>query len=834
MTDSLCQYPMSLALAILLLTWTSTSPSVYVIYTGAAATASCVAATQTYHQVGGIHTVTLPYNSADLSSVACINSLGSGNGSPVKWAPINYSDLYYPIPMSESLARVSRCFTDPSQNGLWGNYMQNPFISIPQDISNVDPAWTPATCTAGFLGAMDPPRALHPAVSMVPIHAPANALPQPQTISKPAVTALPGQPIPAPIVAPMTAPTATKGSASQNLGAADPGKGAEPDPGTEPAPVEPFAEPNASNNDTPPFQFGSGQGSPDPNDMSPAQLSALHQALQPSPVHTAANDPASNTEAVAPGDNTIIPDTQVNPSPDSPAGGPSNQPADIQLQPISSAIFDKPTSSSGVGKQGSTSGDESHVGSESGSEASANGGSPDSPQVNAPQTNSKTPEGNSENSQAANVAQDASVEAPNQAVFSHAPNGGLAVGSSTIVPGQIATINDHQVSVGSYHVAIDGNTYAFAASTPPTQTPITIGGLPIQAASNGGAIIGGSSFAPGAEITTAGHAISVGSSNIVIDGKTQILPTAGSAVAPPIVIGGTTIQRDPNGAVIIGGSTLAMGARVTISGHAISVGAANLVVDGTTNALPTPAPSPVSSPALVDGQQMQRAPNGGLAIGSITIAPGAQTTIGGHTISVGPSNIVMDSNTYALPTVIGATVLSTTSPGAQRNAITLPKGSVFSAGGVATISGQIISVLSNDQGAVIGGSTVAFAPTSVFTVGGQTFTAAPTGFAIAGTSVVFDGPAVTISGTVLSLGPSGLQIGSSTVPLTAVSATGLAGYILSAFDTPNATSTTAIAVPSATGVTPFTGIASKTKGNLCFSVVSVMSSALAGGMAFFI
>jgi len=226
---------------------------------------------------------------------------------------------------------------------------------------------------------------------------------------------------------------------------------------------------------------------------------------------------------------------------------------------------------------------------------------------------------------------------------------------------------------------------------------------------------------------------------------------------------------------------------------------------------------------------MQRAPNGGLAIGSITLAPGAQTTIAGHSISVGPSAVFIDSSTYAFPSAAGAVVLSTTPSGPQRSVVTFPGGSVLGAGGVATISGQIVSVLSNDQGAVIGGSTIAFAPTSVFTVGDQTFTAAPTGFAVAGTSVSVDGPAVTISGTIVSLGPSGLHIGSSTVLLTSASATGLAGLILSAF-APGATNTAA-AGASVTGVMPFTGPGSKLKSELWVVSISFLICTAVSGLA---
>jgi len=817
--------------------------------------------------------------------------------------------------MSASLARVSRCFTDPSQNGMWGDYMQNPFISIPQDISNVDPAWAPATCTAGFLGAMDPPRAIKPAVSMVPVGGPAAAIPESQSIPISAATAVPGQPISAPVVAPTAAPAPLTGNASPQLGAADPGNNAgslsdpakaqapapkppsnnapaavpqnQNHPANDPALIRPISDPNTGNN-SPAFQFGSGQGSPEPNNMSPAQLSVLHQALQPSP-EPAAADPGNVPGSNAPGTNAVGSSNgsgqgpQPNSNPGIPAGGSNNQPADVQLQPISSAIFNNPTSGSSSGQQSPNSGDGDSGGGGSGGEGSGNGGSgngglPTYHQANAPQANSNVPQGNNspqatnspqgqnapqvdntvpqgdnppqannspqgnnapqinnapQNFHPGNAGQGVSAAAANQPPLIRAPNGGLIVGSSTIMPGQAATINNHQVSVGSNNVAIDSNTYAFAAPAPSMPSPIPVGGLPIQAASDGGAVIAGSTYARGAQITNAGHVISVGSGNVVVDGTAQALPTAGPAVAPPVMIGGSPMQRASNGAVIIGSSTLVISAQTTMSNHIISVGVANVVVDGTTNALPTPAPTLASSPVVIDGQQMQRAPNGGFVIGSTTLAPGAQTIIAGHTISVGPSNAIMDDSTYELPTTAGAVVLSTSPSGPQRSAITLPNGSVLSAGGVATIFGTIVSIFSNDQGAVIGGSTIGFAPASVFTVGGQNFTAAPTGFAIAGTTLWFDGPAITISGTVISLGPNGLQIGSSTVPLTAASATGLAWIIMSAFDAPNPANTAA-AVASVTGVTPFTGLASKVEGEVWFLSISFIISMVVGGLAIFI
>ncbi|KAK4692043.1 hypothetical protein P7C71_g5085, partial [Lecanoromycetidae sp. Uapishka_2] len=586
--------------------------------------------------------------------------------------------------------------------------------------------------------------------------------------------------------------------------------------------------------------------------MSPVQLSVLRQALQPSPAPVAAADPISGPNPNSPGSNDngsaagANLDQQPNVNSGTPAGGSNDQPADVQLQPISSAIFDTPTSSPNTGNQASSSGNGGFVKGVSGGAGTGNVDSAANPQDssheavnvvpqvdNGPQMDN-APQNNNlpQNNQAGTAGQGAAVGVNNQPALSRASNGALVVGSSTIIPGQAATINNHQISVGSDNIAIDGNTYAFAAPKSSTPVPLTIGGLPIQAAQNGGAIIAGSTFASGAQIVTAGHTISVASGNVVVvDGTSRLLPTAEPAAASPLMIGGSPMERAPNGAFIVGGSTLVVGAQTTISGHVISVGAVNVVIDGTTNALPTPAPTLASSPIVIDGQQMQRAPSGGVAIGSTTLALGAQTTIAGHVISVGPSDVVVDSSTYAFPSSASAMILSELPPGAQRSAITLPNGSVLSAGGVATISGQVVSVLSNDEGAVIGGSTIAFAPNTVFTVGGQTFTAAPTGFVVAGTSVSLDGPAVTISGTVVSLGPSGVQIGSSTLPLTSTSATGLAGFIVSAFDAPAAG--TAAALPSVTGVTPFTGTSSKVEGDLRLLSIGLVVSLGMGASALF-
>ena len=53
---------------------------------------------------------------------------------------------------------------------------------------------------------------------------------------------------------------------------------------------------------------------------------------------------------------------------------------------------------------------------------------------------------------------------------------------------------------------------------------------------------------------------------------------------------------------------------------------------------------------LINGKSIARIPNGGLVLASSTIALGRQATFSGHTVSVGISDVVIDGSKYALPT----------------------------------------------------------------------------------------------------------------------------------------------------------------------------------------
>ena len=391
--------------------------------------------------------------------------------------------------------------------------------------------------------------------------------------------------------------------------------------------------------------------------------------------------------------------------------------------------------------------------------------------------------------------------------IARASNGGIVIGSSTIAPGSQATISGQVISAGPTNVAIGGSTYTLPSTAgailqtpePQPSVPVEIGGNSIVKASNGGVVIGSSTIAPGSKATISGQVVSAGPSNVAIDSRTYALPSSAGGVletpAPqteqevPVQVGGNSIARASNGGLIIGSSTIAPGSEATISGQVISAGSTNVAIGSSTYDLASTAgavlqtPSPVTAsnaPVVVAGQTVARASNGGLVVGTSTIAPGAQATISGHVFSAagtGATNIAIDGSNYALPTTAGA-LLETPAPISPKTAeavVTLANGNVISAGGpAAVISGVTASVLGDDSGLVIGSKTIPLPPPSalttsnaVYTVGGQTFTAAPSGLPICsdGTTLSPGGSPITISGTVVSLGNGALQIGSTIMPL---------------------------------------------------------------------
>ena len=192
---------------------------------------------------------------------------------------------------------------------------------------------------------------------------------------------------------------------------------------------------------------------------------------------------------------------------------------------------------------------------------------------------------------------------------------------------------------------------------------------------------------------------------------------------------------------------------------------------------------PPSNPLIIAGGSIVRASAGGIIIGSSTIEPGSLVTMSGYTVSAGQSDVLVDGSSYALPSSVGAVLQQAPNDQATTLAnggIISAGGSPITLSGTtySIIPGDGSSLVASKIAA-----TIPKTAQSVFTIDGQPYTAVPTGFAISGQTIAVGGSAVTIGGTVFSLGPSGLHIGSSTIPVNAgqTGEAGLGDLVISGF-----------------------------------------------------
>ena len=374
------------------------------------------------------------------------------------------------------------------------------------------------------------------------------------------------------------------------------------------------------------------------------------------------------------------------------------------------------------------------------------------------------------------IAQPVATPAPSLSVGGKAaqvgPDGAFHVAGQTIARGAQVTVNGAVVSVGANNVVVDGKTQALpvAPNASPLQNalPPSIGGQSIRIAQAGALVIGSQTITQGNKVTIAGSVVSVGSNNVAVDGSIfalsgVVVPTAFAAPAP-LAVAGQAIQTAPNGGIIAAGQTIAQGSQATVSGTVLSVGSSNIVLGSSTYALPANTP-----PAVV-GQAIQPAPSGGLVVVGQTVAQGQKATISGTVVSVGSSNFVLGSSTYALPANTPPPVGGQAVQAAPNGGLVVA-GQTIAQGQQATIAGTLVSIGSSNI--IVGGSTypppgiLAAKPTPAgLSIGGQAIQTAPNGgLVIAGQTISQGSPATTISGTILSVGSSNIVLGSSTYAL---------------------------------------------------------------------
>ena len=175
-------------------------------------------------------------------------------------------------------------------------------------------------------------------------------------------------------------------------------------------------------------------------------------------------------------------------------------------------------------------------------------------------------------------------------------------------------------------------------------------------------------------------------------------------------------------------------AELTIAGHAITANPTSFQIAGT--------PVKAGAPAVtVSGTPISLGLSGDLVIGSSVIPNSLHAAI----FTVGAQRFTADGTDL----VSSDTTVHVGDP------------AVLVAGTSASLDSSGVLVLGSSTTTLAG-----LSPSSIYTVGGETFTANPTKFAVAGATLSAGGPGILINSTSISLNPSGsLIIGSSTIRL---------------------------------------------------------------------
>jgi len=374
---------------------------------------------------------------------------------------------------------------------------------------------------------------------------------------------------------------------------------------------------------------------------------------------------------------------------------------------------------------------------------------------------------------------------------------------------------------------------AAAGGKTPAASSVVANGNTVVRDPAGGVVVAGSTYAAGSTPQIAGVPLSMTPDHVVFGGSSYALPAA--APAAPILFGGQSIVKAQGGGVIDGGSTLAAGFQTVVAGHTVSVGSSHGRMAELPMIIPPFGARTMDWPATSKGD--------GVGAGISTMAPalggrayalpstiaGASATIEGHIVSASSSAAQVDGTTHALPMGPGA-VLQQAPNLAQEliahSALILANGAVITAGGApAVVDGTVLAIPSGDIGLVVNGKTIPLralplptaAPSTVFTVAGQTFTAAPSGFAIGSQTLTSGGSAVSLAGTVVSLGPSWLEMGTSTIRLTlgeqSADAAALGELIMGGL-APNPTGS----ATNGSSVIPYMGVGSRLGLNIYFAL----------------
>lgn len=335
---------------------------------------------------------------------------------------------------------------------------------------------------------------------------------------------------------------------------------------------------------------------------------------------------------------------------------------------------------------------------------------------------------------------------------------GVAVGGTTIVEGgPPVTISGNTVAVSSGVIQVGDDRVPIPQPDGSLQTPspVAVGGLtfspipkvaeasetpPVIVAGqevqndDGVVQVGDQTLTPGdTPIDVDGTPVSLGPSALVVGTSILPLPDTGTPLPNPVVgsVGDTPVEA-VDGGVLIGSQTLAPGAAATISGIPVALGNSDDLVIGDTTTTFSRAPAPVfDSPLNAFGNLDIEAVNSGVRVGTTTVAPGAAATIDNTPVSLG-----IDNNL-----IVGSTTIQLTpSPAAQPDSPTP----------IATIASQPIIGLPSNSGIRIGTSVLT--PGVEATISGTPVIVGSSNDIVIGDSTLTFSPPDTAAANILTIG----------------------------------------------------------------------------------
>ena len=305
---------------------------------------------------------------------------------------------------------------------------------------------------------------------------------------------------------------------------------------------------------------------------------------------------------------------------------------------------------------------------------------------------------------------------------------------------------------------LDGTT----GSQPPLAARVmTIGDQTLTALPKGGYSIADTTIQPNSPaITVHGTPISLGSSVLVV-GLSTLSLTTGNANGVFLAGGVKYTQLDP-GRIFLNGKTLSVnGPAAIVSGNTVSLGSSGIVIAGQTFAVSTPAPEVVAPSTLtIAGQTITQLGGSRVIVDGVTLSvKGVGKTVHGTVLSLVSSGIIINGQTYPLPTPAPDVVprpdeiytIADQSVRLLGRSSAIVDGMLMSVNGPAeTVSGKTISLASS--GIIVNGQFYPFPTLPLKTTSNAVV--------IDGTTLVAGGPAIAISGTTLTLalGNAGLHL----------------------------------------------------------------------------